>query len=990
MELRILGPLEVYSSGGTQIDLGTPKQRAIIALLATRPGRVVPVQTLVDELWADEPPERAIASLQAYVSRLRRALEPGRTARDRSTVLVSRAPGYLLAVPPEAVDATRFGTVVEGFSDRDDPAVLSAALELWRGDPLPELGDSAFARAERNRLHELRFTAFERRSAAWLTHGRFAEVIYTTEAALAESPYREPLWAQLMLALYRAGRQADALQAYARARALLAGELGVEPGADLRRLEAEILRQSPALTTLPPPPAPPIAPRTAPPIAPRTAPPIAPGVAPHIASGVARPVVPGGGSLVDASPGAAVTVSGEAAVVGAERRRGVRSSAELVGRERELAVAGEVLSGRGRALVVEGFAGIGKSALLGEVRRRAVADGFLVGAGAGAEGAVFLPWAQILRGLADARPGDVAGAFAPFGNLPAVLDPGLAERIALPAAERIADAELARSLLYRGLVDGLRRLAGRVPVLLVFDDAHLLDRPSRTLLQLLVRDIAGTDIVVVLGVRSGGGVELDLPAVHLRLEGLPDRDVATLGARIAGSALDDETVAVLVDRTGGNPFFVRELLQVLLAEHALDAQSARERTPARVQEVLRRRFARLPGQMGAVLSVAAVLGREFDVAVLRDLTQLDELDLYDTLDTAVATGVLESDGGRLRFAHDLLRQAAYDENGPLRRARLHERAARALTGVAERAAHLRLALPVATPLEVAPALADAAAEAYQRTAHEESAALLHEALELLATAPAGQERDVAELDLRLRLAFMHQATDGYLAAPVAAQYERMEPILRRVRPTRAIRPALWGYASFHMTAGNADRVAAVARLDRLVADVHAGYLAHARGDLPAARELFQAALDALPPEGLAPFPVIDWDPVAGILGPAASAESLLGHRERAEELLARARRDTPYQEMYVSHYIACIAFDWRDKPAARAAAERSLGIARRIRNPEYAGMAQVLIGWARDDAAVVQAGADALGPTFARHARLVQAAELTRGCADSKTDVRFS
>ena len=112
LQIRILGPLEVVGEGGP-VDTGTPKQRAVLAMLTMQPGRTVSVQRLIDELWADEPPERAIASLQAYVSRLRRALEPGRTARDRSTVLVSRAPGYQLMVPADAVDAARFAAAVE-------------------------------------------------------------------------------------------------------------------------------------------------------------------------------------------------------------------------------------------------------------------------------------------------------------------------------------------------------------------------------------------------------------------------------------------------------------------------------------------------------------------------------------------------------------------------------------------------------------------------------------------------------------------------------------------------------------------------------------------------------------------------------------------------------------------------------------------------------------------------------------------------------------
>ncbi|WP_433058025.1 BTAD domain-containing putative transcriptional regulator [Dactylosporangium sp. CS-033363] len=973
MDVRILGPLEVVSPAGAPIDLGTPKQRAVVALLATRPGRVVPVQTLVDELWAEEPPERAIASLQAYVSRIRRALEPGRAARDRAAVLVSRAPGYLLDLPPAAVDATRLAAAVEGPST--DPATFTEALALWRGDPLPELGDSPLAQAERARLQELRFAAVERRGAAWLTGGKLPEVIFTTEAALAEAPYREALWVQLILALYRSGRQADALRAYARARTLLADDLGIEPGADLRRLEADILRRSPTLTA--PPAAAPTT--TARPDPPHPTRPRDTDNTPDERANTPHPTRPRDGGERPAGDGGDLRAGhgGGWLPVGGSAQPG---ETVLVGRDRELAVVDEVLAARGRVVVVEGVAGIGKSALLDEVARRAAAQGFAVGRGSGVDGPqppVFLPWAQALRGLASEHKAALAAAYAPFGNLPAVLDPALADMLALPAPERLADAELARSRLYQGLVDGLRRLSASVPVLVVLDDAHLLDRPSGTLLQLLLRDIRTSAIVVVLGVRSGegGGGVGGAPAVHLRLEGLNSAHVATLGARIAQRELAEATIAVLVDRTGGNPFFVGELLRVLLAEHALDERGARERTPARVQEVIRRRFARLPGQLGAVLAVASVLGREFDVALLRELTHLDELELYDTLDTAVATGVLEGAGARLRFAHDLLRQAAYEEQGPLRRARLHARAARALraggASATEQAVHLRLALPVAGPLEVAPVLADAAGEAYERTAHEEALELLQNAASVLLTAPPSQQRDVAELDLRVRLAYMHQATGDYLGEGAAAQYAAMEPVLRRVRPGPELFPALWGYASFHTATGDLDRVAAIAPLDRIVADVHAGYAAHNRADLPRARALLQGALDALPTEGLPVFPLIDWDPVAGILGPAASVESLRGDRAAAEAHLARATRATPFQDMYVTAYTASVAADAYDADEVLARARRTLELAERIQSREYRATSRVLIGWASGDAGLLRAGEEALGGTLWRYPRLL-------------------
>ncbi|MEV0135371.1 BTAD domain-containing putative transcriptional regulator [Dactylosporangium sp. NPDC050688] len=1022
LQIRILGPLEVVGEGGP-VDTGTPKQRAVLAMLTMQPGRTVSVQRLIDELWADEPPERAIASLQAYVSRLRRALEPGRTARDRSTVLVSRAPGYQLMVPADAVDAARFAAAVEQARAGTDPAealrVLTDALQLWRADPLPELGDSPLARAERGRLQELRLIAMEERSEALLRLGRAAEVAYLSESALAEAPYRERLWGQLMLALYRSGRQAEALAAYGRARAGLVDELGIEPGPALQQLEQDILRQAPHLT------APPAVSQTPGHGPAATATPqdaairstvtdisemSGEGVAGQGGSAAAgggpgsRAGGPGGAS---GGPGGwAGGPSGQGGPGGgqggtssgtgsAETNSGAFSTGPvqdhedsgLVGRDRELRTVDELLqataTGRGRLLLVSGSPGIGKSALLTELAARAAARNSLVGTGTGVDGEappVFLPWAQILRAIAatpDAAEA-LAGAFAPYGNLPAVLDPTLAEALPLPAAERIADPELARSRLYQGIVDGLSRLATQRPLVLVVDDAHWLDAPSTVLLTMFAKAVRRSRVLLAVGYREAelapdaplagalGELLADPSAVRLPLQGLGADGVAALARDVTGADVPEQTVAMLLDRTGGNPFFVVELLRVLVAEHTL----APEHVPVRVQEVVRRRLAKLPGQVNAVIAVASVLGRDVSVPVLREVVQIDELALFDTLDTAVVSGILTAtdDPGLLRFSHDLVRQTAYLDQGPLRRARLHARAAQALrdTGLAtvpELAAHLRAALPVLSPFDVVPALVGAAGEAYEQTAHEHASALLEEAVGVLHRAPAGERRDVAELDLRIRLAYMHQATDGYLAPFVAAQYAAMEPLLVRLRgrPVLDILPALWGYASFHTASGDVARAVAMARSASehgstdpwasIVAEVHEGAAALAVLDLLKARECFDTALAALPGGDLPVFPIANWDPVLGAQAPAAMVCGMLGDHDTAARHLRAARERAvrvgePFLEMYVSHYAASVAADRYDAAATAAAARATLQLAERGGHLEYRAMSAILLGWA--------------------------------------------
>jgi DNA-binding SARP family transcriptional activator len=240
-EFRILGPLEVRGDHGP-ITLGGPRQRALLAALLLRAGRVVPTEQLVDELYGAEPPPTATASLQNAVVALRKALGPD--------VLVTRPPGYLLAIAPDQIDARRFEQVLTdarraSVTERRD--LLVRALGLWRGPPLAEFAFEEWAQTEARRLEELRLVATEERIATDVELSRAAEVVPELQSLVDEHPLRERLRELLMLALYRAGRQAEALNAYTAARAAL-DELGIEPGEGLQRLQAAILRQEAGLS----------------------------------------------------------------------------------------------------------------------------------------------------------------------------------------------------------------------------------------------------------------------------------------------------------------------------------------------------------------------------------------------------------------------------------------------------------------------------------------------------------------------------------------------------------------------------------------------------------------------------------------------------------------------------------------------------------------------------------------------------------------------
>ncbi|MFJ4334056.1 MULTISPECIES: BTAD domain-containing putative transcriptional regulator [unclassified Streptomyces] len=231
------------------LALKGPRHRAVLARLILARRRVVPVARLVEDLW-QEPPPRAVGAVRTFVGDLRRALEPERPPRAPARLLVTEGPGYALRAAPDTVDAWRFEAAV-AEADRlpaaQAPDRLRTALGEWRGPAYAEFGTEDWARAERSRLTELRLRAVERRAELLVELGRAAEAVPDLDAHLTEHPWREESWRLLALALYRTGRQADALAVLRRARALLAGRLGIDPGPRLRRLEAGILAQDPDL-----------------------------------------------------------------------------------------------------------------------------------------------------------------------------------------------------------------------------------------------------------------------------------------------------------------------------------------------------------------------------------------------------------------------------------------------------------------------------------------------------------------------------------------------------------------------------------------------------------------------------------------------------------------------------------------------------------------------------------------------------------------------
>lgn len=242
----VLGPVVAWAGDGTPIDVKGPKHRAVLARLVVARGRVVPVNRLTDDLWADPPPG-ATSAVRTFVAALRRALEPHRQPREPARLLVTEGPGYALRAAPDTVDAWRFEDMTAAASAAPPHEALERldlALSWWRGPAYADFDDEPWARVERSRLEQLRLNAIESRAEARLALGRAADVVPDLDAHVAEHPWREEAWRLLALALYRTERQGDALAVLRRARVLLLDQLGVDPGPRLRRLETDILRQA--------------------------------------------------------------------------------------------------------------------------------------------------------------------------------------------------------------------------------------------------------------------------------------------------------------------------------------------------------------------------------------------------------------------------------------------------------------------------------------------------------------------------------------------------------------------------------------------------------------------------------------------------------------------------------------------------------------------------------------------------------------------------
>ncbi len=728
LDFRVLGPLTVTAPDGAELRLGTRKQRAVLALLTLEAGRVVSLDRIIAGLWADEAPSSATGTLQAYISQLRRVLEPHRSPRAAPTVLLTREPGYLLAVRPEQVDAVRFATQVEAGRAAlaaDLPAeaerLLAGALAQWRGEPLSEFADEAFATPVIARLTALRQDATEDLTEAQLGLGRNAQAAAQARTMLQQDPFRERSWAQLMVALYRDGRQAEALEAYREARTVLDEQLGLPPGPQLQALERAILHQDPALAFTPRPAEP--SPTSGPPPAPDSRRKPEPG------SAGARP----------------------AAVPAAEPA----STSRMVGRGPQLELIGDRLGaaarGRGGLIFVAGGAGVGKTFLTERVVERAMAAGMAAAWSRCVEGSTtpaFWPWIQLLQAIPPSPERE---------HLLAALTGGAEPR------QPTGDPDAARFHLHEAVGELLRTVAQRQPTLLVIDDLHQADAASLRLLTHLAGMLSRLPVMVLATMRAEpgehgqplretlGALANERGVERVTLQPFSVTDVRDY-LRAAAEEPDAAVVAALHERTGGNPFYLKELLRLLASEHP-DGWSSHEATaestvPESVRDVIGRRVARMPEETQALLRAAAVIGRDVDTVLLESAAGLDYERVLSLLEPAVASGLLVEvpDGWNYRFAHALVRDALYAELSRLQRARVHRRTGEALESLHRADDPATIGLLAHHFAAAARIGAAAKAVSYARRAAELAEAQLayDEAVEFLAVALAALDPTAAD------------------------------------------------------------------------------------------------------------------------------------------------------------------------------------------------------------------------------------------------------
>jgi DNA-binding SARP family transcriptional activator len=759
LSLSLLGGFEARIGPGPPFPVPTKKAQALLAYLALTPGQLHPRDKLAALLWGDTTPGTARNALRQTLFVLRRAL--GALEGE-----VFQMTGDAITLAPDAVqtDTAAFERAVS----EGTPAALEQAVGLYRGDLLSGLGVAEpvfedWLMTERERLRELMLEALARRLAHQRTSGAAAPAVQTALRLLALDPLQEAVHRTLMRLYGQFGRRDAALRQYQECVEVLQRELGVEPEPETKALYQEILRQRPAQT-------------------------------------VAVPVSGAGGS---AEP-------------------------PLVGRGAEVARLHETMAaawaGHGQVVAVLGEAGIGKSRLLANLAAEAGGRAGLVLLGRAYESEQILPfgpWVDALRQggvLTHARSQEgLEGVWlAELARLfPELLEPGL------PAVAEPGDP----LRLFEALARLLRHLALRQPLVVMLEDVHWADDMSLRFLAFLGRRLYEAPILVTVSVREEEMVDspvlrrtLDELAAEGRLTRLAlprlDRDdtlalVRLLGRASCRTAAGAQLAEQVWEASAGNPFIVVETMRAAGEGETVGAPGDLP-FPTRVRDMIARRLDRLSPRGRQLASVAAVIGREFEFALLQHTVGLADHDTAEGVEELVRRRVLHATGERFDFTHDRIRETAYRALLPPHRRALHAAIVEAVErlfvdGLAE---HVEMVAYHAERGEVwdkaARYLRQAGIKAAARFAYREAHNRFERALAALERLPDGRERTVLAIDVHIDMGPVLMALTSTAAKEVEDAYLRARELCERIDETRRLFPVLWGLWYVEHMRGNQD------------------------------------------------------------------------------------------------------------------------------------------------------------------------------------------
>ena len=776
MRIGLLGPLAVETPAGEPIAVGGLRQRTLLALLALRAGVTVRADRLIEDLWAAQSPVRPANALQIVVFKLRRALG--------ADLVVTASTGYQLAIDGDDVDAHRFEALLHSgrtalLASRYDVAIstFDQALALWRDDPLLEFADCPGVAAAASNWHELRATATEDRFEALLSVGHHAQIVAELQRAILVDPFRERLRGQLMVALYRAGRQAEALRAFRDARHALAEELGIDPSPELRRLERAILDQDPMLAAVPAPSTP---------------------------------------------TGSAET---------GERRIAVDAGvSRTVGRDPELAVlragVGRAVDGRRGLTLVVGEAGIGKTRLVEDVAADAADLGAAVVWGrchSGRGAPAFWPWIQVIRETLGRVDADALGfALDTRAGVLAQLVPEVRDLVVDASPPPPTDPDSANFRLADAIASYLRALASSRPLLVALDDVHWADNASIDVIVLALS--AGSDAAIqfVATARTSTSttdtaferalVDLQrLPHVErIDLEGLDATAVAEL-VNNGGLDMKAESITRLVRRTRGNPFFVTEIIKLASRQSGTVGTDVESGVPASVRTVIRQRLDQLPDDTSTLLTAAAILGEDVDPILLATMTGTSAVSVLQRLQPAVDAAILVPLGGparRYAFAHGLVADTITAAVTGAAHAQLHAQAARTLEAhhrsapgphLISVANHWFQAVPIAPIDDAIDAALRASRWAVSHVAHRQAEEQLRTALDLIAGIEDDQQRTARELEVLDQLSGLLLIGAGYAAPGLPELFDRMRQLSHVTENRELLLGATWRLSIYYCT-----------------------------------------------------------------------------------------------------------------------------------------------------------------------------------------------